>query len=380
MNNKNDVKRIQTIVIGGGQGGLSVGYYLAKRGLPFLIIDASERIGDTWRKRWDSLRLFTVARYCGLPGMRFPAPGDSFPTKEEMADYLESYAEHFHLPLMSGVRVDKLSRDGGDFLITAGKLRFHCEQVVVAMSNHQKPRIPSFAAELDPAITQIHSHEYRNPSQLQKGGVLIVGVGNSGADIAMDVVSNHRTWLAGKESGHVPVRIETAFGRYVWSRFFRFVAHHILTVDSPVGRKLRPKLLGAAPLVRVKPKDLEDAGIQRVPKVVGVRNKRPLLADDHTIDVANVIWCTGYHAGFSWIDLPILDGEGMPLHDRGIASNEPGIYFVGLHFLYSLTSDTLMGMGRDAERIVKAIHLRTLRTPRRTLSLNREVQSESVHS
>src|SRR5262249_17583740 len=254
---------------------------------------ASERIGDAWRKRWDSLRLFTVARYCGLPGMRFPSPSDSFPSKQEMADYLESYAEHFHLPLMSGVRVDKLSREGGKFVITAGNLRFQSEQVVIAMSNYQKPRVPSFTGELDPAITQIHSHEYRNPSQLRKGGVLIVGVGNSGADIAMDVAFNHPTWLSGTESGHVPVRIETAFGRSVLGRVFRFASHHILTVASPVGRKLRPKLLGAAPLVRVKPKDLEDAGIQRVPKVVGVRNGQPLLADNRTVDVANIIWCTG---------------------------------------------------------------------------------------
>src|SRR5262249_26228018 len=150
--------------------------------------------------------------------------GDSFPTKQEMADYLESYAEHFHLPLMSGVRVDKLSKEGGKFVVTAGNHRFQSEQVVVAMSNYQKPRVPSFAGELAPDITQLHSNEYRNPSQLRKGRVLIVGVGNSGADIAMDVVSsNHRTWLSGKESGHVPVRIETAFGRYIWTRIFRFV-------------------------------------------------------------------------------------------------------------------------------------------------------------
>ena len=143
---------------------------------------------------------------------------------------------------------------------------------------------------------------------------------------------------------------------------------------SPVGRKLRPKLLGAAPLVRVKLKDLDDAGIERVPKVIGVRNGQPLLADDRSIDVANIIWCTGYHAGFSWIDLPILDDEGMPLHDRGIVSDEPGLYFVGLHFLYSLTSDTLMGIGRDAERIVKAIHLQVLGTPLRNATSLRPVE------
>jgi len=314
-----------------------------------------------------------------LPGMRFPAAGDSFPTKDEMADYLESYARHFHLPVMNGMQVDNLSREGGLLVIRAGNRRFQCEHVVVAMANYQKPRVPSFAGELDPAITQLHASEYRNPAQLQKGGVLIVGVGNSGADIAMDVAPSHRTWLSGKESGHVPFRIETAFGRHVWTRFFRFVAHYILTTSSPVGRKLRPKLLaGAAPLVRVKPRDLEDAGIQRVSKVVGVRNGKPRLADGRTLDVTNIIWCTGYHPGFSWIDLPVFDDDGKPLHDAGIVRNEPGMYFVGLHFLYSLTSATLMGIGRDAGRIAKAIHSRTLAPSSRNAQSLRPAEVLSV--
>src|SRR5579884_417399 len=183
MNGVREPERIQTIVIGGGQAGLSVGYHLARRGLPFVILDANERIGDSWRKRWDSLRLFTPARYDGLAGMPFPAPAFTFVTKDEMADYLEAYAARFALPVRTGVRVDRLSRHGDRFDVTAGGLRFEAENVVVAMSNYQQPRVPPFAHELDPGISQLHSSEYRNPSQLRDGSVLIVGAGNSGAEI-----------------------------------------------------------------------------------------------------------------------------------------------------------------------------------------------------
>jgi len=360
MSSEYKLERIHTIVVGGGQAGLAVGYHLKKQGIPFLILDASARVGDAWRNRWDSLRLFTPARYDGLPGMPFPAPGDAFPTKDEMADYLESYAGRFNLPVLSGVRVDELSRQGNRFLVTAGDLRFEADNVVVAMANYQAPRRPAFACDLGPSIVQLHAHQYRHPSQLQAGGVLVVGAGNSGADIALDVVANRPVWMSGQETGHIPYRIESWLGRFIAVRLLRFVGHRILTVSTPLGRKLRPKLLHrAAPLIRVKPADLVAAGIRRVPRIVGVRNGRPLLADGRTLEVKNVIWCTGYQPGFSWINLPIFDQAGDPLHERGIVAGAPGLYFVGLQFLYSMTSATVNGVGRDAKRVVKAIKLRT---------------------
>ena len=348
-----------TIVIGGGQAGLTTGYHLQQAGRDFVILDAYERIGDAWRNRWDSLRLFTPARFNGLVGMPFPARPHTFPTKDEMADYLEAYAARFGLPVRTGVRVDCLSRQGSHFALTAGDLRFEAEHVVVAMSSYQKSRVPSFARELDPAIVQLHSSEYQNPSQLRDGGVLIVGAGNSGAEIALEVARAHPTWMSGRDTGHVPFRIDGVAARYILSPLVgRVLFHRVLTVDTPIGRKARPKILShGMPLVRVKPTDVAAAGIERVPKVVGVRDGLPVLEDDRVLEVANVIWCTGFHAGFPWIDLPVF-GEVEPLHERGIVANEPGLYFVGLNFLYAVSSAQIHGVGRDAEYIVRAIGAR----------------------
>jgi putative flavoprotein involved in K+ transport len=358
-------EHVETVVIGGGQAGLSVGHHLARQERPFLILDANQRVGDAWRKRWDSLRLFTPARYNALAGMAFPAPAHSFPTKDEVADYLEAYATRFQLPVRTGVRVDRLLREDGRFVVTAGDRSWEADNAVVAMSTFQVPRVPPFATGLSPEIVQLHSAGYRNPSQLQEGGVLVVGAGNSGAEIALEVAGRHPTWLAGKESGHVPFRIEGAAARLVFQPLlFRVVGHRVLTVDTPIGRKLRPRLLShAAPLVRVKPRDLAAAAIQRAPRVIGVRNGHPLLADQQILEVANVIWCTGFGPDFSWIDLPVFgENQNEPTHHRGVVANQPGLYFVGLYFLYAMSSGFLPGVDRDAEHIVHTILARAGRT------------------
>jgi putative flavoprotein involved in K+ transport len=358
-------EQLETVVIGGGQAGLSVGHHLARRGRPFLILDANQRVGDAWRNRWDSLCVFTPARYNGLAGLPFPAPAHSFPTKDQVADYLEAYADQLQLPVRTGVRVDRLSRDDGRFVVAVGDRSWEADNVVVAMSTFQVPRVPPFATELRPDIVQLHSAGYRNPSQLQEGGVLVVGAGNSGAEIALEVASRHPTWLAGKESGHVPFRIEGAAARYVFQPLlFRVVGHRVLTVDTPIGRRLRPRLLAhGAPLVRVRPKDLTAAGIQRVPRVVGVRDGHPLMADQQVLEVANVIWCTGSGPDFSWIDLPVFgDRKDEPMHHRGVVATQPGLYFVGLSFLYAMSSGFLPGVDRDAEHVVQAILAGTGRT------------------
>jgi putative flavoprotein involved in K+ transport len=350
-------ERVQTVVIGGGQAGLSVGYHLRKRGLPFVILDANERIGDSWRNRWDSLRLFTPARFDGLDGMPFSAASYSFPTKNEMADYLESYADRFDLPVRSGVKVDRLSREGRRYVVTAGAQRIEAEHVVVAMATYQVPRIPRFAQQLNPEIVQFHSKDYRTPSQLKDGSVLIVGAGNSGSEIAMEVARSHKTIMSGRDTGHVPFRINGLAARlFLTPLLLRFVFHRILTIKTPIGRKARAGILSkGGPLIRVKPADLAAAGVERVPRFRSALDGLPVLEDGRVLDVANVIWCTGYRPGFSWIDLPGFEPDAMPKHHAGVATGEPGLYFVGLPFIYAFSSTMIHGVGRDAERISRAI-------------------------
>lgn len=359
MPSQHAIERINTVVIGAGQAGLSTGYHLKRLGVPFVILDACQRVGDAWRERWDSLRLFTPARYAGLDGMPFPAPPHSFPTKDEMGAFLERYADHFHLPIELSVRVNRVSRQSHRLLVVAGDRRFEPDNVVVAMATFQRPRVPAFGTALDPAVVQMHSSDYRNPDQLREGPVLVVGAGNSGAEIALDVARTHPTWLAGRDTGHVPFHVDSRLARYLFPVVLRGLFHRVLTVKTPVGRRVRPKVLHVGgPLVRTKPRDLDAAGIERVPRVVGARAGQPLLADGRVLDAANVIWCTGFHPGFSWLDLPVFDADGNPQHEAGVARAEPGLYFVGLHFLYAYSSTMIHGVGRDAERIARHIAVR----------------------
>jgi putative flavoprotein involved in K+ transport len=357
---QNRTERIDTVVVGAGQAGLSVGYHLKRRGIPFVILDAGPRVGDVWRRRWDSLRLFTPAKFAGLDGLPYPAAPNAFPTKDEFADYLEAYARHFALPVRLGVRVERLSRQAEGFLLVAGSECFEARNVVVAMANYQRPRTPPFACELSPEIRQMHSVEYQNPHQLRPGGALVVGAGNSGAEIALEISVDHPTLLAGPDTGHVPFRIDGLAARLLLVRLVLRVAfHRILTVATPIGRRIRAKVLhSGGALVRVKPRDLAAAGIRRVDRVAGVRDGRPLLADGRLLDVANVVWCTGFHPGFAWIDLPVFDGDGEPRHHRGLVAEQPGLFFVGLHFLYAFSSTMIHGVGRDAARIADAVAAR----------------------
>ena len=368
MGTQSKTERLDTVVIGAGQAGLSVGYHLKRRGVPFVILDAGDRVGDVWRRRWDSLRLFTPAKFAGLDGLPYPAPPNNFPTKDAFADYLEAYARHFALPVRLGVRVERLSRQGEGFLLVAGDERFEARNVVVAMANYQRPRIPPFARELPSEIRQLHSVEYQNPNQLRAGGVLIVGAGNSGAEIALEASVDHPTFLAGRDTGHVPFRIDGLAARLLLVRLVLRVAfHRILTVATPIGRRIRAKVLhSGGALVRVKPRDLAAVGVQRVDRVAGVRDGRPVLADGRALDVANVVWCTGFHPGFSWIDLPVFDRDGEPRHERGLVADQPGLFFVGLHFLYAASSTMIHGVGRDASRIADAVAARRCPETRRS--------------
>lgn len=352
--------RFDVIVIGGGQAGLAMGYYLKQQDARFVILDQRERVGDIWRSRWQSLRLFTPAKYDGLPGMPFPASTHHCPTRDEMAEYLEAYATHFALPVRTGVRVDGLWPAGDDrdeFVVTAGDERYTAAQVVVATGAQEGPYVPEFAADLDPRIRQLHSSQYLNASQFQEGTVLVVGAGNSGAEIALEAAREHRTILAGQNPGQEPItpenRLAPVFDRGLW-----FLAHHVLSLDTPIGRKCAPAVRAghAAPRARVRPKDLAAAGVERtLVRVTGVQDGMPLLGDGTVVDVANVVWCTGFRNRFDWIHLPVFGADGYPLMERGVVCGAPGLYFIGLPFLYSLSSMLVGGVGRDAAYLADRI-------------------------
>jgi putative flavoprotein involved in K+ transport len=349
-----DAETFDTVVIGAGQAGLAAGYFLKKEGRSFVILDGNARVGDNWRERYDSLRLFTPAWAVALPGWRYPTK--STPTKDEMAEFLEAYAARFSLPVRNGIRVDCVYRDDDRYIVEAGDRRFEAANVIVASGAHRDPRVPAIARELDPSILQLHSTEYRNPSQLRDGAVLVVGAGNSGADISLELSATHPTWLSGPIRGHIPPDIDTAFARNVAFRVIRFIGMHVLTQRTPIGRRVKAKFGSKGdPLVRVKPKWLDRAGVQRVGKTVAVRDGKPVFEDGTVLDVANVIWCTGYRHDLSWIDLPIFGEDGKPMHERGIVTGAPGLYFVGLPWQYSAASDVLPGVGRDAEYVVKRL-------------------------
>jgi putative flavoprotein involved in K+ transport len=355
---------VGTVVIGGSQAGLAVGYYLKQQDLPFVILDENDRIGDAWRKRWDSLRLFTPARYNGLPGMPCPGRPWAYPTKDQIADYLQAYAREFELPVRTGVKVDRLSKAGGRFTVTCGEHTLFAENVIVATGAFNNPRVPSFARELDKRIVQLHSKEYRNASQVQKGAVLVVGAGNSGAEIAMELARRQQTWLSGPDPGQEPARAGSHLDHLVTPLMWCVATR--LTVKTALGRKLRDHFLDpprGIPLGRVRRKDFAPAGVERVPRVTGVKNGYPVLENGRVLEVSNVIWCTGYAPNYDWIDFPLPNHNGVPIHDRGIVDSCPGLYFIGLLFLYSLSSALVGGVGRDAKHIVD--HIVSTRPSRR---------------
>ena len=347
-------EQIETVIVGGGQAGLAVGYHLAQLDRQFVIIDANERTGDSWRTRWDSLQLFTPAYLNDLPGLKFPGPRHRCSTKDEMADYLETYAAQFDLPVRRGLHVDSVTKITDRFVVTANDHQFEADNVVLATGGYQTPYIPAFADQLDAGITQLHSSQYCRPSQLVDGDVLVVGAANSGAEIALEVAATHRTWLSGRHPGNEPSRPGSRVDRLVTPPFWFFISR-VASVTNPIGRRIRPQLIKTTlPLGRVRPKDLDAAGVVRLPRMVAARDGAPIMEDGRAVDVTNVVWCTGYRPVFDWVHVDAFDEEGQPIHDRGVAA-EPGLYFIGLFFLASAASSLVGGVGRDAEYIARHI-------------------------
>ena len=343
-----------TIVIGGGQAGLAVGYFLSQQGQSFIILDKNARTGDSWRNRWESLQLFTPSRFNNLPGMPFSKPGGYFPTKDEVADYLEHYARHFNLPVRTQVNVESISHDGQGFQVSTDSQQFTARNVIVATGPFQKPFTPEFAGSLNPDIFQLHSSAYRKPRQVPASSVLVVGAGNSGAEIAVELArAGKKVWLSGRDVGRLPVN--SPFGKFLNGRPLWWMVTHLMTINTPMGRKMQATFHHGAPLGRLKRKEVAAAGVTLCPRLMDVQSGRPRLADDQVLPVDGVIWATGFQPDYNWIQLPIFDSHGNPLHSGGIVPGAPGLYFIGLLFQTGLSSSLLGGVGKDAATIASLV-------------------------
>jgi len=314
------------------------------------VLEAEERVGEQWRRRWDSLRLFTPARHDALPGSEFPAPPASFPTKDQMADYLEAYARRARLNVRTGVRALALARNGKSYTMqtTAGTLV--TDHVVIA-TGYQRSKVPTFAADIRPDIRQLHAGEYRTPSQLT-GEVLVVGAGTSGVEISIEAArAGHHTVLAGRGTGSIPPIFYAFDGKVFW-----FYANRIASVRTPIGRRMKPLILThGAPLIRVKMRDALAAGVERAARVTAVENGVPVCEGGRRIEPNTIVWCTGFGRDYAWIQLPVAGADGYPRHTDGVADGEPGLYFVGLPFQTRLASALIGGVGQDARSVAEVI-------------------------
>jgi putative flavoprotein involved in K+ transport len=338
----------EVVVIGAGQSGLAMGYYLARQGRRFVVLERADTIAPAWRERWDSLTLFTPRRYSSLPELPFPGNPDGYPTRDEVIAYLERYAEAFELPLELNACVRRLSRDDGHFVLELDGRKITADQVVVATGPFQTPYVPKLAEELDAAVRQVHSTRYRRPSDVPEGTVLVVGGGNTGFQIAKELSADRKVILSvGSRQRPLPQRVA---GRDLFWWLTKTGLIH-KTVESRLGQRVkgRDTLIGSSPreLRRRYRVELEPRAIRAEGRTVG-------FEDGSEVAVDAVIWATGYRSDYSWIDLPISDSDGRLRHRRGV-TEVPGLYFLGLTWQYTRGSALIGWVKDDAEFIVERI-------------------------
>jgi len=334
-----------TIVIGGSQSGLAIGYYLKKAGEDFLILDASQNVGQTWSNRWDSLKLFSPPSFNKLPGWSFPLTKGGPDTKDEMAQYLGQYAKKFDLPVRNSTRVMSVSKSGSDFTIKTANGDLTTHRVIIATGAHHFQHIPSFATDLSRDIFQVHSDDYRCPGSLPPGDVLVVGSAISGMQIALETARSRKTLIAGQPTFLIPRGLSQISEKLDW-----WLLQNIVTIKTPMGRKARPRFIKGGVVFHYLDQEMKRSDIGHVKRITGTKDGLPMQENGQTITTPNIIWCTGHRPDFSWIKDCVRDEAGWPVTERGVSSLD-GLFFLGMPFQYGLTSSLIAGIGRDAEFI-----------------------------
>jgi putative flavoprotein involved in K+ transport len=342
-------RSFDVVVIGAGQAGLAIGYFLARQDRRFLILEAADSLGSAWRGRWDSLRLFTPRRYDSLPGLAFPGDPAGYPTRDEAIAYLEDYAEVFDLPIELNRPVRKLTAEDGRFRLEVDGETIGADQVIVATGPFQSPNVPVIAGDLAPEVFQAHSTDYRRPGDVPGRRILIVGGGNTGFQIAEELSETHDVRLSiGSRQTPLPQRF---LGRdlFWWLTKTGLINK---TVDSRIGRRARHRdtLIGSNPR-----KLRRRYGVELLPRLVGMQERTARFADGTEGDVDGVIWATGYRSDYSWIELPLEDPTGGVRHTRGVTS-VPGLYFLGLMWQHTRGSALLGWVKDDAAFIAEQVN------------------------
>ncbi|GAA4092629.1 flavin-containing monooxygenase [Nonomuraea soli] len=347
-------ERVEVIVIGGGQSGLVAGYYLKRAGIPFLILDEEDRVGQAWRKRWNSLELFTIAEYCALPGLRFPGSKNRFPGKDEMADYVETYAREFDLPIRLGTKVTSLEPAHGGYRLETTAGTFEAEQVIVATGAYRLPKVPPIAAGLSDEVYQTHTGTYREPSQIPGRTVVVVGAANSGAQIAPELAATHRVLLSqGSPLPHFGRRF-LGKGLHWWGDKFGLIAKPLQGERD----RLHKKTILVGPSLK---KLSKRHGFELVGRTIGAEGRTMRFEDGREVETDAVVWATGFRYDYSWMHAPVLDQGGAPIQERGV-TDAPGLYILGMQCQYSYGSALIWWVKDDAAYLVERIRERRHRT------------------
>jgi putative flavoprotein involved in K+ transport len=342
-------QHLDVVVVGGSQAGLAIAWHLQRQGLHFVVLEAGPEVGHVWRSRWDSLKLFTPAQYDALPGMAFPAPADTYPTKDPVADYLQAYAKTFDLPVRLNAKTTELRRlEDGSFQVRTVDAAYRARQVVLATGPFQIPFVPPQAAKLDASVTQLHSADYRNPQALPEGPVLVVGGGNSGFQIAEELAATRQVDLS--IATRYPMLPQRLGGQDLFWWLTRLGLLRV-TVTSRVGRRMSRRDF----VIGTNRKRLERAGVRLRPRLVDAEGRTVRFADHRLLEeVGVVVWATGYRPDYAWIDIPGVVREGHVVQRRGV-TEVPGLYFLGLSWQHTRGSALLGFVNDDAAYLAEQI-------------------------